>query len=285
MGSISSGIASGIGGVTAGAANALGGGRLANAVTGIAGNMASNAAMNLVNKHIPIQAQRGLNLGAGALGDIMNGDFEGAGLRLLDSGVLGSLLPGMGGVVSQAKYWGAPTPLMGGISPTEARQIHDTLHGQGLAKKNLWMIEVSSPLRHDVSQRFNMFATELDYAPLTISGEKIKVGAASVDVVQSAEPVELRMTTMDDKSGFIKRWFEEHCSAAAAADGTVGVPGSYAIKIKVVHAFITQGSNRGGYQNIGLFRPANLEVSLSRREDGLQEVQMTFSQLDTFLKA
>lgn len=284
MDSISSGISSASSGFTSKVSAAMGGGKLASAVAKIGGGIGANAATNLVNKYIPPKSRSALNLGAGALGDVMRGDFEGAGLRMLDSGLLDKFIPGMGGVSSQSKYWGAPTPLMGGVSPMEAKQIHESLKGQGLARKNLWLIEVSSPLRNDVSQRFNMFATELDYSPLTISGEKRKVGAASVDTVQSSDPIELRLTTMDDKSGFVKQWFEEHCSAAAAANGTVGVPGKYAIKIKVVHGFITQGSNRGGYQNIGLFRPANLEVSLSRREDGLQEVQMTFSQLDTFMK-
>ena len=283
MGSIQSGIASSIGGVGASAANMMGGGKLASRVAEMGSGMASNAAMNLVNKYIPIQAQRGLNVGAGMLGDAMNGDFEGAGLSLLDSGLLNGLFPGMSGVASQAQYWGAPTPLFGGISPTEARRIYEELRGQKLAKKNLWLIEVDSSRDGDKSQQFNMFATDLEYAPLTITGEKHRIGAASVDAVRSAEPIELRLTTMDDHSGFVKRWFEAHCAAVAAPDGTVGVPGDYAVRIKVVHAFITKGSNKGGYENIGLFRPANMELSLSRREDGLQEVQLTFTQMDTFM--
>lgn len=285
MGSISSGISSSVGGVAAKAANAMGGGKLAATVAGMGANMATNAAMNLVNKHIPIQAQRALNVGAGAVGDIMNGNWEGAGMRLLDSGMLNNLFPGMSGVASQTMYWGSSTPLFGGISPTEAKRIYDDMRGQRLAKKNLFLIEVSSKLQGDMSQRFNLFATEVEYAPFTISGEKRKVGGAVVDSVQGSDPVELRLTTMDDQSGSLKKWFAAHHGAAAAEDGTVGVPASYAITIKVVHAFITRGSSRGGYEDIGLFRPANLEFSLSRREDGLQEAQMTFSQLDTFMKA
>ena len=105
MGSISSGISSSVGGVAAKAANAFGGGKLAATVAGMGANMATNAAMNLVNKHIPIQAQRALNVGAGAVGDIMNGNWEGAGMRLLDSGMLNNLFPGMSGVASQTMYW------------------------------------------------------------------------------------------------------------------------------------------------------------------------------------
>lgn len=284
FGSIRSGLNSALGSVAGAATDALGGGKLAKTVTSMGQSMASNAAMNLVNKYVPLQAQRMVNVGAGGLGDILQGNWEGAGMRLLDSGLLNDLLPGMGGVASQTMYWGAPTPLFGGISPTEARSIYNDMRSQKLAKKNLWLIEVSSRLGGDMSQRFNLFATEIEYEPFIVAGEKRRVGGAVVDAVQGAEPVELRLITIDDQQGTLKRWFAAHHSAAAARDGTVGVPDRYAITIKVVHAFITRGSSRGGYEDVGMFRPANLAVSLSRREDGLEEVQMTFSQLDTFMR-
>lgn len=282
--SVRSGLTTGIGGVTDAAAGFLGGGKLAQAVTGMGKSMGVNAGMNLVNKYVPIQAQRAANVGAGALGDLLNGDWNAAGMRLLDSGLLNDLLPGMSGVAAQTMFWGSPTPLFGGISPTEARQIYDQMRGERLAKRNLWLIEVSSRLAGDMSQRFNLFATEVEYSPFIVTGDKRRIGGAVIDVVQGAEPVELRITTLDDQHGSLKRWFAAHHSAAAARDGTVGVPDSFAITFKVVHAFITRGSNRGGYEDIGLFRPANLDLSLSRREDGLSEIHMTFSQLDTFMR-
>jgi len=284
FGSIRSGLDSALGGVASAASDALGGGLLAQAVTSMGKSAGVNAGMNLVNKYIPIQAQRAVNVGAGAIGDVLNGDWSAAGLRVLDSGLLNSVFPGMSGVAAQTMYWGSPTPLWGGISPTEARQIYDQLRGESLAKKNLWLLEVSSRLAGDTSQRFNLFATEVEYSPFIISGDKRRVGGAVLDAVQGAEPVELRVTTMDDKQGSIKSWFAAHHGATAARDGTVGVPDSYAITFKIVHAFITRGSNQGGYEDIGLFRTGNLDVSLSRREDGLEEVQMTFSQLDTFMR-
>lgn len=283
-GSIRSGLDSALGGVAGSASKALGGSKLAQTVTNMGKSMASNAAMNLVNKYVPLKAQHAINAGAGAVGDLMRGDWDSAGMRLLDSGLLNNLLPGMGGVASQTKFWGGPTPLFGGISPTEAKRIYDEMRGQRLSKKNLWLIEVSSRLQGDASQRFNLFATEVEYEPFVLAGEKRRVGGAVVDAVQGAEPVELRLTTMDDQTGSLKKWFAAHHGAAASRDGTVGVPDTYAITIKVVHSFITRDSNRGGYEDIGLFRPVNLSVSLSRREDGLQEVQMTFSQLDTFMR-
>lgn len=284
VGSIRSGLDSALGGVAGSASKALGGSKLAQTVTNMGKSMASNAAMNLVNKYVPLKAQHAINAGAGAVGDLMRGDWDSAGMRLLDSGLLNNLLPGMSGVASQTKFWGGPTPLFGGISPTEAKRIYDEMRGQRLSKKNLWLIEVSSRLQGDASQRFNLFATEVEYEPFVLAGEKRRVGGAVVDAVQGAEPVELRLTTMDDQTGSLKKWFAAHHGAAASRDGTVGVPDTYAITIKVVHSFITRDSNRGGYEDIGLFRPVNLSVSLSRREDGLQEVQMTFSQLDTFMR-
>lgn len=283
-GSIRSGLDSALGGLAGSASKALGGSKLAQTVTNMGKSMASNAAMNLVNKYVPLKAQNAINAGAGAVGDLMRGDWDSAGMRVLDSGLLNNLLPGMGGVASQTKFWGGPTPLFGGISPTEAKRIYDEMRGQRLSKKNLWLIEVSSRLQGDASQRFNLFATEVEYEPFVLAGEKRRVGGAVVDSVQGAEPVELRLTTMDDQAGSLKKWFAAHHGTAAARDGTVGVPDAYAITIKVVHSFITRDSNRGGYEDIGLFRPVNLSLSLSRREDGLQEVQMTFSQLDTFMR-
>jgi hypothetical protein len=39
-------------------------------------------------------------------------------------------------------------------------------------------------------------------------------------------------------------------NAAVSKNGTVGVPEQYAIRIAIVHGFITQGSNRGGYAGL-----------------------------------
>ena len=76
LGSIRSGLNAALGGVTDSATQALGGGKLAQTVVGMGKSAAVNAGMNAVNKHIPIQAQRAINVGAGAVGDLMNGDWN-----------------------------------------------------------------------------------------------------------------------------------------------------------------------------------------------------------------
>jgi hypothetical protein len=249
------------------ASTSAAGSKLAQAVSSIGTGMAKNAAMGL-----------------GIAGDLMGGDFDNAGLRLLDSGLLRDLLPGMDGVASQVKYWGTSTPLFGGITPAEAKRLHEEIMATRFAKKNLFLIEVSSELMGDVSNRFNLFATDISYSPITIAGEKRRIGSASQDTVQGSDPVEMRITTKDDQAGTIRRWFSAHSAKVAGTDGTVGVPAEYAIKIKIVHAYISRESNRGGYEDIGLFRPANIEVDLSRRDDNLEEIQMSFTQLDTFMR-
>lgn len=280
---VTTGIGDAIGSMQGGIAEALGNSTFANAVAGAATSAARNAATGIVNKYIPGHLQKVVGAGTGAIGDIMNGDLSNAGLRLFDSGVLDGMIPGMSGIAAQARYFGTPTPLFGGITPAEAKLIHDEMHNTRYCKKNLWLIEVGGALG-DASSRFNLFATDLEYSPFTLSGEKRRIGAAHADSLNSSDPIELSMTTLDDQSGFIKAWFEAHAAAAANGDGTVGVPADYAIKIKIVHGFVSKGFFGGsGYQNIGLFRPANIAFSLSRREDGLSEVQMTFAQLDTFV--
>lgn len=266
------------------AANLMGGGELAKAISNIGAATATNVVRNAINEHIPIQAHRALNVGGGVVGDVLRGDINSAGLRILDSGLLNEFLPGMSSVASQAMYWSRPNPLFGGITPAEAQQIYREMRYSSLSKKNLFLVEVSSELWGNwISPIMNMFATDIDYAPYIVSAEKRRVGGAVIDSVQGNEPVEMRITTMDDKFGSIKKWYIAHHNFAASSDGTVGVPKQYAIKFKISQSFITKESTpMDAYYDIGWFRPSNIEISLSRREDAMQEIQMTFSQIDTF---
>lgn len=271
-------------GIGASISGMFGDGAFGQALGAIGSNYAQNAVQNASNLISP-QLAGGIGLGVGGLGDVLNGDYNNLGVRLLNSGLVDKFIPGIHGILAQARYWRTPTPLYGGISPYDARNIHREMRSIPLCKKNLFLVEVSSLLFGDVSKRFNMFTTEMEYSPQTLSGDKHKVGGATVDSITGSEPVELRITTLDDKAGFIKSWFKTHAYMAVGSDGTMNAPAYYAIKIKIVHGFITQASNDNGYQDIGWFRPGNIDISLSRRDDGLEELQMTFSQLDTFIQA
>lgn len=284
--SIGSAISKGIGGVAGAATEALGGGSLAKQVVQGAQGVANNYASGLVNKYLPASTQKIVNVGMTAGASLASGDLQGAGMKVISSGLLGQLFPGAKGVLTQAAYWGTPTPLFGGISPTDAKRIYDEMRGEQLAKRNLWLLEVSSNLSggaYNIPARFNMFATGLEYSPFVCEGDSVKVGGSSVGLVEGSGAVEMQITTYDDANGSLKRWFALHHAAATARDGTVGEPGKYAIRIRVVHSFIEETS--GAYEDIGFFRPENLSVSLSRREDDVSELQMTFVQLDTFMRA
>ena len=250
----------------------------------MAGSMASSAAMSAVSKYAPSSVNKLINNSGKIGGALMNGDLLGAAGGLLNTGILNGVLGKLAGPLKQARYWATPTPLFGGISPAMAKAMHQESTGIEYAKKNLFIIEVSSLIGGDFSSRFNMLASSVDYSPTTITGNKIKIGGATTDSVQSSEPTELTITTLDDSNGSIKAWFNDHAHAVVSSDGTVGLPAFYAIKIKIVHAVIESSLfSLGAYEDIGLYRPAGLSLSLSRSEDALQEITMTFSQLDTFM--
>lgn len=278
-GSVGSLVKGAVGSAGSALAGKMGGSLLAQVGAGLVGNMAGNAASRLVNKHIPQSAQRALGVGAGILGDLKKGNFDGAGLKLLDSGMLDGVLSGKG----DNSFFSRANPLFGGITPARAKMMYENFRGNDFAKKNLFLVEVESNLNGaSVSEAFNMFVIGLDYEPFTVSGDKRKVGGATVDIVTGGEATELSFTTLDDKAGTIKRWFSDHHAAAVSPDGTVGVPGQYAIKFKIYHGGVESGGGR--YADIGYYRPVKLGISLSRQEDALEQLEMSFTQIDTFMR-
>lgn len=131
-----------------------------------------------------------------------------------------------------------------------------------------------------VGQLFNLFATSASYAPNTLIGEKIAFGSAMMDRLTGMEAVELQLTTMDDEVGTLKRWFDGKCLQAANLDGTFGLPGDYLVDISIFHA-IPKPDDRS-YRFHAKMRPQNIQHDLARGEQTMQELQMTFTQFDTF---
>ena len=238
---------------------------------------ATGQAVGIINRVLPASARQAI----GAVGDLAGGNIIGAAARVAGSGLLDNLFPGAGGLVAQAAYWNSPIPLFGGLTPAEVKQRNDEFMGQKLARKNLYVIEVSSNLLGDASSVFNLLAVDLEYSPYAITGDKRKVGAATQDVVTSSEPAELRVTTWDDEAGTIKAWFRAHALATVRADGTVGLPSLAAIRVRIVHASLR--SDFGPYEDVGLFRAASIDSALSRRDQAMQEISLTLQQIDTFM--
>lgn len=281
LGDADSAIRSGASSIGKLAGTAAGGGRLASAVSQAGASMGSQAVSRAMNSHIPPSMRNAINSGADSLSQIANGDIEGGLLTALESGfaddALGNLL---GAQSSQRRYWGGANMLYGGITPSEAKRIFQEAVDAKRAKKNLFLLTVQSALAGDFSHEFNLFCTDIDRGSSEVSGGKVRTGSAQLDTLTQAEPVVMRITTMDDRAGTLKRWFEAHIAAVAAQDGSFGVPADYSIVFTVQHAFV---GDVGGFTGRTLCRAQSYEVSLSRREDALEELQMTFTQLDTFM--
>lgn len=258
-----------------------GGGKIATAIGNAGAALGGQAASRAMNKHLPPEVRGAVNSAGEALGQIATGDIEGGILTALEAALggkpLGALL---GSQASQGNYWGGVNMLYGGITPSEARRIYQEAVDTGRSKKNLFLLKVESNLVGDCSHEFNLFCTDIERGYGEISGSKARSGGLLVDTVQQREPITVRITTMDDQAGLLKRWFLDHVAAIARPNGTFGVPGSYAVKITLQHSFVGEGY---GLISRGLFRAQSCEASLSRREDAMEELQMTFTQLDSFM--
>lgn len=180
-------------------------------------------------------------------------------------------------------------PLLGGITFKRAREIFEQYRATQFAKKNLWFLRIGDikPKPQGAGQPpldINLFATDVSYSPVTITGDTVKIGSAQVDNVQGSERVEIKVTTMDDITGAVKRWFEERASRVAHADGTFGLPIDYLMRAEITHACI--GPEADGFQvaktDKFIVRPGSMDYEKSRRDDALEEISFTLVQFDTF---
>ena len=131
---------------------------------------------------------------------------------------------------------------------------------------------------------FNLLAADVSYSAIGIEGDKVKLGSSVADRITGATATEVRVTTFDDENGTIKRWFKAKASQAAHSDGTVGVMSDYLLRMRILHSFVDDEANQGGFEETLLLRPNTIEHELSRREQAVSEFTMTFTQIDTFME-
>lgn len=129
---------------------------------------------------------------------------------------------------------------------------------------------------------FNLFATNVTLPEVTLTGEKKHLGSAVADHLMGSDAIELSITTMDDEVGSLKRWFRAKAQQAARPDGSFGTPEEYCVRINIYSA--TPMEDGAAYQANYLYRPASMQYDLARGEQAMSEVQLTFSQFDTFSK-
>lgn len=226
-----------------------------------------------VLKHLPVARE------------LLAGNFEGAVDRALGN-VLGfdfGVRPRFGQLFGAALA--NPSPLLGGISAYEAEAIYKQVAGTDWAKKNLWHLAIYdlSPSGIDRPDA-NLFATDVGYAPFTINGNPVVVGSGSFDTVQGRAPVEIRITTRDDSRGTLKKWFQNRVIRMCRPDGTFGLPIDYLMRVDITHAYISPGVQGASNAHVDSYivRPGALEVENSRRDDNLQELQLSLVEFDTF---
>lgn len=199
----------------------------------------------------------------------------------------------------------APLKLMGGMTPKMVMEQQRAIRGLNPAHVNRWYIRVTDlnppdlkrpgesggfPRDVNVSTVFDLLAQDVSYGPSTVQADKVNIGSAVLDRPNGTEAVELQITTLDDEWGTLKRWFDAKSSQVAAEDGTFGVPNDYCITIEVVHGLSSPDIERPQgapppYRLFLMMRPGSINHELTRKEDRLAEVTMTFQQFDTFYKA
>lgn len=135
-----------------------------------------------------------------------------------------------------------------------------------------------------ITSNFNLLATNVSYTPIQIESEVRNVGAALVDGVKSAGKAEISITTMDTEQGFIKNWFKQKSSQAIHADGTVGVLADSLVQIRILHGFVSDNTNNGGFEEVIICRPVGVDYEFDRLSEEMQTFTMRFEQTDTFIR-
>lgn len=239
--------------------------RLANAVTQKAVSTATAAIPSSVQKHLPLARK------------LVSGDVDG----LINSG-LDALFERFGITGTNGLY--GTTPLLGGLTLAEVRKQFEQCIAIEHAKANLFCLKISNLSGSLVAQDFNLFALDVSYSGANVAGNAVEIGCGSFDLVTNSNRHEMRVTTLDDSYGSLKRWFKDRHNRMCHKDGTFGLPPEYLFRVRVMHAFFSdeiQGAS-AAYSDTYLMRPGSIDYELSRREDQLQELQMTFVQWDTF---
>lgn len=195
-----------------------------------------------------------------------------------------------------------PNELLGWLTPRQVAEIQSMVRQAGPVRKNVFCIRIADPnpppmeiggvaAGAGVAGLFDLLAVDVSYTPRSITGDKVSVGSAVMDKVTGTEAVDIQVTTIDDERGTLKRWFERKCGQVANGDGTFNPVGRYAFEMEIVHGLphdhglspqLPADKVDKAYSNAYRVRPVSLQVEMSRRDQALQELQMTFTQVDTW---
>lgn len=131
---------------------------------------------------------------------------------------------------------------------------------------------------------FDLLAMDVSYS-VSLQADHQQVGGGFIDKPTGISPAELSITTLDDQAGTIKRWFDAKQAQVAHGDGTMGLPAEYLVTIEVVHAVASDqvANSLRAYSYKKRYRANTRSAELSRRDQGLAELQLNFSEFDNFM--
>jgi hypothetical protein len=201
-----------------------------------------------------------------------------------------------------------PNPQLGYLTPNQVKATAKKMSEMGPARKNLFfvrMTDLKPPGLYYAEKRteynknmpkepdkltpttvLDILVLDVSYSPSTLTGEKVNIGSVVMDKITGTEAVEIQITTMDDDVGTLKRWFDGKVSQAANADGTFGVPMDYMLSLQIVHGVASSQMDQQfidkAYKREFWVRPVSCSHELSKREQAPSELQMTFTQVDTW---
>lgn len=254
------------------------------------------------------------------IGDLASGNFRSAALTAINSGLFTSKLPWLDGAAAGLYFHSMPSRATGGVAPMDAKKVYQETIETHFGHKNLFIVDIVSqfypwdaeegmeslrlfreaglhaPAESASYAKFNMFVLDASYGPKTIAAESHRVGSAVLDQPNGSEAVSLRLTTLDDERGSVKKWFKRLCDTVARKDGTFGTPAEYLVQIRVTHSFTTddasgywlgrdgQAGAKGAkaWSSETWYRPVSIELDLSRRDESLEEVTLVFAEYDTY---
>lgn len=143
----------------------------------------------------------------------------------------------------------------------------------------------AAPIADMALSSFDILCLDVNYTD-ALTGDSVQIGSGFMDSPTGRSPTAMQLTTMDDEAGTIKKWFRAKMKQVAADDGTFGLPSDYLITIEVVHAVpLGGGDEKLAYSGKLRMRAGQMQHDLSRRDQGLAEVQLTFEEADSFLGA
>lgn len=186
-----------------------------------------------------------------------------------------------------------PLELLGGMAPSDALEIMRRIRALRPSRKNLWFVRLTDSKPPDLGPglkgvdplgTLDLLAIDVSYGSNGIQSGKTNVGSAVLDLPNGIEHTDISVTTLDDSAGTLKRWFTAKQQQIAAKDGTFGLPVDYCMTIEIVHGAPAPDTPQEpfAYRSLFKMRAASMQFDLSRRDQGFAELQMTFTQFDTF---